>query len=297
MIRTTQNHFFMSVDSNLSRIMEERDRYLQQISTGKNFSKVSEAPVSATAVLTYKAEEVKISQLGRNLVQGDIQLAAAGTVADEVHGALYDAKSATTAWSSTQDEGQQQTIIQQLRQFEDQLYGLANTINNGGSLFAGYQRRVEESYSKISTSDFHLGAVYNGDGGTIAMEVGIKQTMQLNVVGGGYTLDGRQIEGFFSQEKTRDSDARDVFELFSRLIAGMEDGGNERYLTASEYPLTTLRNLAAGELEVVAADGSATAIPATHTGAAAGAEAASYNAWNINDAGTSVTALLRAEVP
>ncbi len=298
MIRTTKNHFYMSVDSNLSRLAEERNRYLQQISTGKNFSRISEAPVSATAVLTYKSEDVKISQLGRNMVQGDNQLAVAGTVSDQAHSVLFDAKGVMTAWPSTQDSAMQQTMIQEIRQFEDRLYGLANTINNGGSLFSGYQRREIETYSKISTTNFHVGAVYNGDGGNISMEVGILQTLQLNVVGGGSTLDGRKIEGFFSKEKSQDGDSRDIFELFSRMIAGMEDGSNALSRTSTKHPVPMVRNLAAGELVFVADDGSETAIPASYVGGATSSECIANNAGNINDvaAASGVTALLRAEV-
>ncbi|MEA1921916.1 MAG: flagellin hook IN motif-containing protein [Pseudomonadota bacterium] len=297
MIRTTKNHFYMSVDSNLSRLAEERNRYLQQISTGKNFSRVSEAPVSATAVLTYKSEDVKISQLGRNMVQGDNQLAVAGTVTEQAHSVLFDAKGVMTAWPSTQDSAMQQTMIQEVRQFEDRLYGLANTINNGGSLFSGYQRREIETYSKISTTNFHLGAVYNGDGGDISMEVGILQTLQLNVVGGGSTLDGREIDGLFSKDKSQDSDSRDIFELFSRMIAGMEDGSNARSRTSTEHPVPTVRNLAVGELEFLHSDGTSTAVGAAHVGGADTYDYIANNAWNINDAvAPGVTARLRAEV-
>ncbi|MCD6429749.1 MAG: hypothetical protein J7L57_00820 [Deltaproteobacteria bacterium] len=293
MIRTTTNHFYMSVDSNLSRLAEERNRYLQQVSTGKNFSRISEDPVSATAVLTYKSEDVKISQLGRNMVQGDNQLAVAGTVTDQAHSVLFDAKGVMTAWPSTQDSAMQQTMIQEISQFEDRLYGLANTINNGGSLFSGYQRRETETYSKISTTDFHLGAVYNGDGGNISMEVGVLQTLQLNVVGGGSTLDGREIEGFFSKEKSQDSDSRDIFELFSRMLDGMENGTNVGYSTSTEYPLPTIRNLVDNELELVYSDGTTQAIAATYSGGNPIAD----NAGNINDvAAPGVTALLRAEI-
>ncbi|MEA3348608.1 MAG: flagellin hook IN motif-containing protein [Pseudomonadota bacterium] len=297
MIRTTKNHFYMSVDSNLSRLAEERNRYLQQISTGKNFSRVSEAPVSATAVLTYKSEDVKISQLGRNMVQGDNQLAVAGTVTDQAHSVIFDAKGALTAWPSTQDSAMQQTMIQEIRQFEDRLYGLANTINNGGSLFAGYQRRESEAYSNISTANSHLGAVYNGDGGAISMEVGILQTLQLNVVGGGSTIDGREIEGVFRKDKSEDSDARDIFALFSRMIAGMEDGSNALTRTSSEFPPPVVRNLAVGELEFLHPDGTSTAVGAAHVGGADTFDYIANNAWNINDAmAPGVTARLRAEV-
>jgi len=298
MIRTTKNHFYMSVDGNLSRLMAERDRYLQQISTGKKFSKVSEAPVSASAVMAYKSEDVKISQLGRNMVQGDNQLAVAGTVTDQAHSVIFEAKGALASWPSTQDAAMQQTIIQEMSQFEDRLYGLANTISNGGSIFAGYQRRESETYANISTATSHLGAVYNGDGGNISMEVGILQSLQLNVVGGGFTLDGRDIAGVFRKDKSEDSDARDVFALFSQMIAGMKDGSNAVNRTSSEYPPPTVRNLAAGELEFVSADGTSTAVGSAHSG---GGDTFAYianNAWNINDAvAPGVTARLRAEVP
>ena len=293
MIRTTKNHFYMSVDGNLSRLMAERDRYLQQISTGKKFSKVSEAPVSATAVMTYKSEDVKISQLGRNMVQGDNQLAVAGTVTDQAHSVLFEAKSALTAWPSTQDVAMQQTIIQEMSQFEDSLYGLANTISNGGSIYAGYQRRESETYSNISTTDPHLGAVYNGDGGNISMEVGILQSMQLNVVGGGSTLDGREIDGLFRKEKGQDSDARDVFALFSEMIDGMKNGTNASAQASSEYPLplTGFTDLTAlGDLQINGVD-----IGVGHSGVG---DSAANNAWNINEevANTGVTARLRTEV-
>ncbi len=299
MIRTTKNHFYMGVDGNLSRLMAERDRYLQQISTGKKFSRISEDPVSATAVMTYKSEDVKISQLGRNMVQGDNQLAVAGTVTDQAHTALFEAKRALTAWPSTQDAAMQQTIIQEMGQFEDRLYGLANTISNGGSIFAGFQRRESETYAKISnsSSSSQLGAVYNGDGGNLSMEVGGLQSLQLNVVGGGFTLDGREIAGVFKKDKSEDSDARDVFSLFSEMIASMKNGSNEVNRTSSEYPVPAVRNLAAGELEFVAADGTATAVTATHTGGGDSSAYIANNAWNINDAmAPGVKALLRAEV-
>ncbi len=297
MIRTTKNHFYMSVDGNLSRLMAERDRYLQQISTGKKFSKVSEAPVSATAVMTYKSEDVKISQMGRNMVQGDNQLAVAGSVTDQAYSVISDAKGALTAWPSTQDPAMQQTIIQEMSQFEDSLYGLANTISNGGSIYAGYQRRESETYTKISTSNSSLGAAYNGDGGEISMEVGILQTLQLNVVGGGSTLDGREISGVFKKDKSEDGDARDIFELFSQMIAGMEDGSNAVNQTSSEYPPSAVRDLAAGELEFINIDGSTTAVGAVHSGGSNSFENIANNAWNINDAAApGVTAHLRAEV-
>ncbi len=300
MIRTTKNHFYMSVDGNLSRLMEERNRYLQQISTGKKISRISEDPVSATAVMTYKSEDVKISQLGRNMVQGDNQLAVAGTAADEVHTTLFEAKTALTTWPSTQDIAMQQTIIKEMGQFEERIYGLANTISNGGSIFAGFQRRESETYEKIanSNSSSQLGAVYNGDGGEVLMEVGVLQSLQLNVVGGGFTLDGREIAGVFKKEKTEDSDARDVFALFSEMIAGMQDGSNAASRTSSEYPPATVRNLAVGELEFVAADGTTTAIGATHVGGSDTYDYIANNAWDINDVAstTGVTALLRAQV-
>ncbi|MCK5679538.1 hypothetical protein KAI46_01850, partial [bacterium] len=225
------------------------------------------------------------------MVQGENQLAVAGTVTDQAHSVLFDAKGALTAWPSTQDAAMQQTIIQEMSQFEDRLYGLANTINNGGSLFAGYQRRESEAYSNISTATSHLGAIYNGDGGEISMEVGILQTLQLNVVGGGSTLDGREIEGVFSKDKSQDSDSRDIFELFSRMIAGMENETNGSSLTSSEYPLPVVSSLAvAGDLQINGIDiGVARSV---------GPDAIANNAWNINDevASTGVTAQLRAEV-
>jgi len=299
MIRTTQNHFFMSSESSISRLTEERNRYLEQISTGKKFSQVSDAPVEATQALVYKTEDVRISQLGRNMVQGDNSLLVSETAADQANTVMVDSKRILATWPSTQETAMRNTMVEQMKQFEDRMYGLANTTDNGSLIFAGSQRSADEAYTKISTSDFPLGAVYNGDDGDLRIEIGVNQTLQTNVVGGGYTMDGRVYEGMFSQPKGSDDDARDVFELFSRMIAGMEDGSNEKFRTASQYPLpdTGLRDLVDGELEMVSADGSTTAVPAAHTGASNGFEAAANNAWNINDvAAPEVTAHLRAEV-
>ncbi|MBN2809597.1 MAG: hypothetical protein JXR80_08920 [Deltaproteobacteria bacterium] len=303
MIRTTKNQFYMSAESNLSRITQERDRYLQQISTGKSFSRISESPVSATAVLTYRSEDVKISQMGRNMVQGNIHLGVASTTTDEIHSVVFDAKDVMTAWSEmtswtgTYDKQLQQTMIQDITQYEDRLYGLANTVSSGGSIFAGYQRRESETYSKLSTTDFPPGAVYNGDGGNISIEIGAMQTLQLNVVGGGSTLDGREIEGLFRKDKVQDSDARDIFELFSQMLAGMKNNTNDGHIAATGYPVPELRELGSGELFFVAEDGSEIEILNTHAGGTDSSENIANNAWNINDtSGHGVTALLRVEV-
>ncbi len=299
MIRTTQNHFFMGSERNISRLTEERNRFMEQISTGKKFSRISEAPVEATQSLVYKTEDVRISQLGRNIVQGDNSLLVSETAADQANTVLVDSKRILTTWPGTHDTAMRKTMIEQMKQFEDRMYGLANTTENGSSIFAGFQRNADEAYSRISTPGSPLGALYNGDDGQLKMEIGAHHTLQTNVVGGGYTLDGRSYEGMFSIKKGADDEARDIFELFSRMIAGMEDGSIEKFRAASRYPLpdTGLRNLASGDLQLVNADGSTTPVPAAHTGATNGFEAAANNAWNINDAAApAIVAQLRAEV-
>ena len=63
------------------------------------------------------------------------------------------------------------------------------------------------------------------------------------------------------------------------MIAGMEDGSNAIFRTASEYPLPTIRNLVDNELELVHPDGTTQAIAATYSGGNPIAD----NAGNIND--------------
>ncbi len=296
MIRTTNNHLYRQADSNIFRLTEERNRYLEQISSGRKFSRISDSPVDASQVMVYQTEELRISNLGRNLVRGDNRLALNDTVIEQASGVLSDSRHLLAGWPGTHDQGMRQALIEQMKQYEDQLYGLANTVDNGNAIFAGFQGGSEQAYSRISTSSFHLGAVYNGDGGRLKMEIGNNQTMQTNVIGGGYTLDGRSFNGLFKLDKGADNEARDIFELYSRIIDTLESGTDETFQAASHLPLPSggLRDLANGELTLFYGDGSSQAIAASHSGG----DAAAVNAWNINDyaSATGVTARLRAQV-
>ncbi|MEA3241265.1 MAG: hypothetical protein U9P37_06830, partial [Pseudomonadota bacterium] len=75
-MRTTNAMMFHSVQSRIARVEEMRAKFLAQISSGNRISVPSDDPVGISKVMNYSAEEVRISQFGRNMIEGSSWLTA-----------------------------------------------------------------------------------------------------------------------------------------------------------------------------------------------------------------------------
>ncbi len=284
-MRTTNTMMFHSVQSRIARVEEKRAEFLAQISSGNRISTPSDDPVGVSKVMNYGAEGVRISQFGRNMTEGASWLTATDHAMNETVDVFMRANTLLLAAANdTMSDDNLKAQAGELEKMLESLVSLGNTNNAGSYIFAGHQSRT----SPYNLMDGSLGAVLAGDGGTREIEVGVNQTMAINTVGGGYTLDGREVKGFFKADQVSDADGRDAFQLLSRTIAELRTAETRNYRTSSNLNSGVTDELASGDLTVriQTADGSGkknVAVAGTHIGGGNAVQRIANNAWNIND--------------
>ncbi|MBN2333738.1 MAG: flagellar hook-associated protein FlgL [Deltaproteobacteria bacterium] len=289
-MRTTNSMMFLSVQSRIARVEEMRAKFLDQISSGNRIASPADDPVGLAKVMNYSAEEVRISQFGRNMIDGTAWLTAIDHAMSETVDIFMRVDTLLLqAGNDTLNQDNLNSLAGELETMLESLVGLGNTNNAGSYLFAGHQTRTTP-YSLLGEG---LGALYQGDDGQRNIEVGVNQELMVNAVGGGYALDGRDIDGFFKQDGLHDADARDAFDLLSRTVEELRSAASRSYQTSSAIDETISAELISGQLSVavVAADGSgekvvtiSDSLPfSMHAGGATTAEYAANNAWSINE--------------
>lgn len=290
-MRTTNAMMFHRVQSRIARVEEMRAKFLAQISGGDRISTLSDDPVGVSKVMNFSTEEVRISQFGRNMTEGSSWLTATDHAMNETVDVFMRANTLLLAAANdTMSEDNLKAQAGELEKMLEGLVSLANTNNAGSFIFAGHQTRN----SPYKLMDGSLGAVYAGDDGKREIEIGVNQTLAINTVGGGYTLDGRDVNGFFNSGQVHDADGRDAFQLLSQTIAELRSGTSRNYRTSSELGKPVTAELASGDLsiEIAAEDGSGDktvdikdAPPSfsMHTGGGSNAEKVANSAWSIND--------------
>ncbi len=284
-MRTTNTMMFHSVRSRIARVEEMRADLLSQISSGNRISTPSDDPVGISKVMNYSTEKVKISQFGRNMTEGSSWLTATDHAMTETVDVFMRANTLLLAAANdTLNEDNLKAQAGELEKMLESLVSLGNTNNAGSSIFAGHQTRTTPYH--LMAGD--LGAVFAGDDGEREIEVGINQKLAINDVGGGFSLDGREINGFFKADQVNDADARDAFQLLSRTIAELRSAATRDYRTSSKVSAAIDAELSPGNLTVnlKAADGvgdKTVDINTLHSGGSSTMERAANNAWSIND--------------
>jgi len=289
-MRTTNTMMFHSVQSRIARVEEMRAKFLAQISSGNRISTPSDDPVGVSKVMNYGAEEVRISQFGRNMTEGYSWLTATDHAMNETVDVFMRANTLLLAAANdTLSEDNLRAQAGELEKMLESLIALANTNNAGSYIFAGHQTRT----SPYNLMDGSLGAVFAGDDGEREIEIGVNQKLAINTVGGGYSLDGRAISGFFNSGQVADADGRDAFQLLSQTIAELRTAETRDYRTSSNVDPGVMAELTSGDLtiSIQAVDGSGektvsisnTPPFSMHTGGVSNAEMAANNAWSINE--------------
>ncbi|MCK4378443.1 MAG: hypothetical protein KAW01_03825, partial [Deltaproteobacteria bacterium] len=127
-MRTTNTMMFHSVQSRIARVEEMRAKFLAQISSGNRISIPSDDPVGISKVMNYGAEEVRISQFGRNMTEGYSWLTATDHAMNETVDVFMRANTLLLAAANdTLSEDNLKAQAGELEKMLESLVSLANT--------------------------------------------------------------------------------------------------------------------------------------------------------------------------
>jgi flagellar hook-associated protein 3 FlgL len=129
------NNFMLNLQSNLQRM----EKYQNQLSTGKNFTRPSDDPVAVTKSLQTRNDISKTGQYLKNVQDSITWLEQSETSLMEINDIIKRAyELAVDGADGTKTPEDRQIIAKEVLQLQEQLVNAANTSFNGRFLFGGH---------------------------------------------------------------------------------------------------------------------------------------------------------------
>ena len=179
-MKVSTSMFFDKASNQLGGIQGSLAKTQEQLSTGKQVNKPSDAPDKASLITRLQSEMTRQASYQGNLDAVNIRLKAQETALTNTSDVMYRFKElAIQAANDTLSNADRSTISMEMTQLREQILSMANSQDsNGNYLFAG---------SRVSQAPFAEDAkgrvVYQGDQSRMMVPVGDNRRMSLNIPG------------------------------------------------------------------------------------------------------------------
>lgn len=176
-MKVSTNLFFDRASNQLGTVQSSLSKVQEQLSTGKQITKPSDAPDKASLVTRLESELARQKSYQDALSSIEIKLTSQETALRNVSDVLTRIKELTVqAGSDTMGPVDKKSIALEMKSLRDQILSLANTQDTSGNyLFAG---------SRVTQPPFVKGAdgqySYQGDQTRIQVGVGDNRRMSVN---------------------------------------------------------------------------------------------------------------------
>ncbi|HWA17018.1 MAG TPA: flagellar hook-associated protein FlgL [Gemmatimonadales bacterium] len=166
-----QQRVLRDLQSGLSQFADAQ----RQVSTGKRFERISEAPLAGSQVMDAQRALRGIEQYRRNSAAAQSRTSAEESVLDQLGDLLSRAKELALQEGSATSTTQTRTAAkQEVDRIIEQVVQLGNTQVNNEYIFGGHM---------TTTSPFNTLGVYQGDDGQRLTEIGQGYTVATNHTG------------------------------------------------------------------------------------------------------------------
>lgn len=204
-MRVVPSEMYTNLLANLQADRQNVNQAVQEASTGKSITNLSDNPLAAGQLVLSNAQIADVDQFtySINTVQGSLN--TADSALNSVVSSLTQAVSVgTEAAGGTLSSSELQALGQQVDQILQQVVGLANTTYQGNYVFAG---------TAVKQQPYDSSGVYAGNSSVNSVEVGEGQTVSLG-------LSGRAIFGAPSAAGQPDLTFQYLSNLSSDIKAG-----------------------------------------------------------------------------
>lgn len=167
--------------SSLNQVQQQMSQADTELASSRTVNQPSDNPAGTSALVLNHAAQAQNDTFQQNLNDLQSRMQTADSVLSSGVAAINQAISlGVQAGNGTLSNANRQAIAQQLSGIQQQLLAIANTSVSGTYLFAG---------TLVETTPFALsaapggGVVYNGNSGTMSVEIANGQTVTANVPG------------------------------------------------------------------------------------------------------------------
>jgi flagellar hook-associated protein 3 FlgL len=172
--------YFDRATQQLGNSQNELSKTQEQLSTGKQIVKPSDAPDKAALVTRLESELARQTGYQNTLKAVNVRLTAEETALKNTSDVMYRIKELTVqAANATLSSQDRQSIALEINTLKDQVLSLANSQDsNGNYLFSG-SKTTQPAFSK----DANGRVQYQGDQARMKVNVGDSRRMNLNMPG------------------------------------------------------------------------------------------------------------------
>ena len=184
MSRITNNMIISSFLSNFTRSQKNLNKYMEQLTTGERFSRISDEPINAVKAMKLETMLKFNDKYVENAEEGINWLNVTDKALDDVVKTLRKLRdSAVKAANGTMTPDDRLKIKQEVDQLKEHLIDVANSRYGNAYIFNGAKTRIQP-YKNVDSTD---PSAYVGEGGLsnekLLRELGAGITIEVNVTG------------------------------------------------------------------------------------------------------------------
>ena len=184
-MRVATSSFYQTIQQGLLNRANELKKIDEKVSSGKNFNRPSDDPISLVSTLGFRTALSRVEQYSQNLETGTLWLSSSETAISQASELAKQAQDiANQMGYGTQTAETRTQAAAEVGQLLDQAISLGNTQVAGKYIFAGY-RTSTAPFSKTTVGGVET-VVYNGDTNDFQIQVGTNE--QLTVGKNGQTV-------------------------------------------------------------------------------------------------------------
>jgi flagellar hook-associated protein 3 FlgL len=184
-MRVATSSFYRTIQQGLLNRANELKKIDEKVSSGKNFNRPSDDPISLVSTLGFQTALSRVEQYSQNLETGTLWLSSSETAISQASELAKQAQDiANQMGYGTQTAETRTQAAAEVGQLLDQAISLGNTQVAGKYIFAGY-RTSTAPFSKTTVGGVET-VVYNGDTNDFQIQVGTNE--QLTVGKNGQTV-------------------------------------------------------------------------------------------------------------
>ena len=209
MSRITNNMIINNFLANFTRSQKSLNKYMEQLTTGEKFSRISDEPIYAVKAMKLETMLKFNEKYMENAEEGINWLNVTDKALDDVVKTLRKLRdSAVKAANGTMTPDDRLKIKQEVDQLKEHLIDVANSRYGNAYIFNGAKTRIQP-YKNVDSTD---PSAYVGEGGLsnekLLRELGAGITIEVNVTGAeiGFGQIFADLQGFSNALENNDTD-------------------------------------------------------------------------------------------
>jgi flagellar hook-associated protein 3 FlgL len=221
-MRVATSSFYQTIQQGLLNRANELKKIDEKVSSGKNFNRPSDDPISLVSTLGFQTALSRVEQYSQNLETGTLWLSSSETAISQASELAKQAQDiANQMGYGTQTAETRTQAAAEVGQLLDQAISLGNTQVAGKYIFAGY-RTSTAPFSKTTVGGLET-VVYNGDTNDFQIQVGTNEQLTVGKNGQTVLVDSNLFAALENLKQAITNNDLPSIQQQAQILQGTED--------------------------------------------------------------------------